>query len=1078
MKRMLINATQSEELRVALVDGQKLFDLDIESTAREQKKGNIYRARITRVEPSLEAAFVEFGSERQGFLPLKEISSEYYNKPVDQIQGRPRIEELVKEGTELLVQVEKEERGTKGAALTTYLSLAGRYMVLMPNNPRAGGISRRIEGEDRGQLKEALSALEIPKGMGVIIRTAGVGRTSEELQWDLDYLCQAFETIKQATLTKRAPCLIYQEGDIITRAIRDYLKADINEVLIDNPEVFTRAKDFVASVMPSFASKIRQYTDDIPLFNRYQIESQIESAFEREVKLPSGGSLVIDPTEALVSIDINSARATKGNDIEATALNTNLEAAEEIARQLRLRDMGGLVVIDFIDMSPAKNRRAVEERMRDSLRHDRARVQIGSISRFGLMEMSRQRLRPSLGETAGHVCPRCLGTGYIRDLRSLALALLRLIEEEGGKDKTGEVRAHVPVDIATFLLNEKRAQIRQIENRNRTRVVIVPNPNMQTPQFEVKRLRENEVDMEGFDYEADLPEIEAPSYEPVSKPAAREQAAITSLAPPPPPPPAAEPAAPRAERKTQQERRKNSQPKGPSKTTHAEVVASAPSRGLFSRFISGLTNLLADDEPKIEPVAAPAETEKSDSKKSRNKDEGQGQSRGSNRRRRGPRRDNEPKPQEIVEAGGAVDLNPAAPPSEDESDESQTRRRRRRRRRRSGETTADANAQISNESNANESADIVEDQAQGEAAAPVAAPKRSRTRPVAMSQDDLAPRASRQTHEQRKGDGTEPVVAEAPAVVDMAVETTVAETAVVETAVVETAVVETAVVETAVVETAVVETIVAEPAIAEVEPTVVADTAPVNAAPESEPAEVVADDTNAEDAQAAEKPKRRRRRRRTKAEMEAARAAEAEPVEVVEVPDAVEAAVVAEAPEVVEAAVVADAPEVVEAAVVADAPEVVEAAVVAESPEVVEAAVVADAPEVVEAAVVAESPEVVEAAVVAESPEVVEAAVVAESPEVVEAAVVADAPEVVEAAVVADAPEVVEAAVVAEAPEVVEAAVVADEPTRHTGRAANDPRERRRQRLAAKAAAESGNEADSRARTGDLFEQADGQTKA
>ena len=417
MKRMLINATQSEELRVALVDGQKLFDLDIENNAHEQKKGNIYRARITRVEPSLEAAFVEFGSERQGFLPLKEISSEYFTKSPEDIQGRPKIEELVKEGTELLVQVEKEERGTNGAALTTFLSLAGRYMVLMPNNPRAGGISRRIEGDDRGQLKEALSALNIPKGMGVIIRTAGVGRTSEELQWDLDYLCQAFESIKAATLTKRAPCLIYQEGDIITRAIRDYLKADISEVLIDDTNVHARAKEFVASVMPTFASKIKQYTDDIPLFNRYQIESQIESAFEREVKLPSGGSLVIDPTEALVSIDINSARATKGGDIETTALNTNLEAAEEIARQLRLRDMGGLVVIDFIDMSPAKNRRAVEERMRDSLKHDRARVQIGSISRFGLMEMSRQRLRPSLGETAGHVCPRCVGTGYIRDLR-------------------------------------------------------------------------------------------------------------------------------------------------------------------------------------------------------------------------------------------------------------------------------------------------------------------------------------------------------------------------------------------------------------------------------------------------------------------------------------------------------------------------------------------------------------------------------------------------------------------------------------------------------------------------------------
>lgn len=764
MKRMLINATQSEELRVALVDGQRLFDLDIENHSHEQKKGNIYRARVTRVEPSLEAAFVEFGSERQGFLPLKEISSEYFTKPVDQIQGRGKIEELVKEGTELLVQVEKEERGTKGAALTTFLSLAGRYMVLMPNNPRAGGISRRIEGEDRGQLKEALSALNIPKGMGVIIRTAGVGRTSEELQWDLDYLCQAFDSIKAATLTKRAPCLIYQEGDIITRAIRDYLKADISEMLIDNPDVFARAKEFVAAVMPSFANKVKQYTDDIPLFNRYQIESQIESAFEREVKLPSGGSLVIDPTEALVSIDINSARATKGNDIEATALNTNLEAAEEIARQLRLRDMGGLVVIDFIDMSPAKNRRAVEERMRDSLKHDRARVQIGSISRFGLMEMSRQRLRPSLGETAGHVCPRCIGTGYIRDLRSLALALLRLIEEEGSKDKTGEVRAQVPVDIATFLLNEKRVQIRSIENRNRIRVVIIPNPHMQTPHFEVKRLRENEVDLEHMDLEAEKPETAEVAYEPESKPAAKEQAAITSLAPPPPPPaPAAEPKAEQEKpaRKSHSQRRKDAAPKGPSKAA-PEPVAKP---GLISRLFSGLTNLLADD-----PVESTPEEKDKVSKDKGNDRQGERQSQGRRRRNRGSQRNETRRrskdDQEIMTIEPAADVNPMQ--AGEEEGENAPRRRRRRRRRRSPDSVEQQSTTTENNENSEQEAVATKVPGRGEN----------------MVQEGLAPRAERKTHAQRaaeQGDASEEQPKEAVQAVDV-IDSDVADAALTESA--------------------------------------------------------------------------------------------------------------------------------------------------------------------------------------------------------------------------------------------------------------------------------------------------------
>jgi ribonuclease E len=491
MKRMLINATQPEELRVALVDGQRLYDLDIESGAREQKKSNIYKGRITRIEPSLEAAFVDFGSDRHGFLPLKEISREYFKKAPE---GRVNIKEVLNEGQEVIVQVEKEERGNKGAALTTFISLAGRYLVLMPNNPRAGGISRRIEGEERNELREALNGLVAPSDMGLIVRTAGLGRSSEEMQWDLDYLLQLWGAIKEASLDRSAPFLIYQESNVIIRAIRDYLRQDIGEVLIDSVEAQEEALTFINQVMPQYASKIKLYEDSVPLFNRFQIESQIETAFQRVVELPSGGSIVIDPTEALVSIDINSARATKGSDIEDTALQTNLEAAEEIARQLRLRDIGGLIVIDFIDMTPAKNQRAVEEKVRESLEADRARVQVGRISRFGLLEMSRQRLRPSLGESSGIVCPRCNGQGIIRDVESLALSILRLIEEEALKDRTAEIRALVPVPVAAFLLNEKRNAITKIELLSRARIVILPSAHMETPHFEVQRLRDDSPD--------------------------------------------------------------------------------------------------------------------------------------------------------------------------------------------------------------------------------------------------------------------------------------------------------------------------------------------------------------------------------------------------------------------------------------------------------------------------------------------------------------------------------------------------------------------------------------------------------
>ncbi|AWA99969.1 ribonuclease E [Vibrio harveyi] len=491
MKRMLINATQKEELRVALVDGQRLFDLDIESPGHESKKANIYKGRITRIEPSLEAAFVDYGAERHGFLPLKEIAREYFPEGYT-YQGRPSIKEVLTEGQEVIVQVEKEERGSKGAALTTFISLAGSYLVLMPNNPRAGGISRRIEGDERTQLKAALSTLELPQGMGLIVRTAGVGKSAEELEWDLNVLLNHWGAIKGAADSNPAPFLIHQESNVIVRAIRDYLRRDIGEILIDSNTIYERAKEHIKLVRPDFISRVKKYEGEVPLFSHYQIESQIESAFQREVRLPSGGSIVIDPTEALTSIDINSARATKGGDIEETALNTNLEAADEIARQLRLRDLGGLVVIDFIDMTPVRHQREVENRLREAVRLDRARVQIGRISRFGLLEMSRQRLSPSLAEASHHICPRCSGTGVVRDNESLALSVLRLIEEEALKDNTAQVLAVVPVPIASYLLNEKRRSVNHIERIQEVKITVVPNSDMETPHFEVIRVREGE----------------------------------------------------------------------------------------------------------------------------------------------------------------------------------------------------------------------------------------------------------------------------------------------------------------------------------------------------------------------------------------------------------------------------------------------------------------------------------------------------------------------------------------------------------------------------------------------------------
>jgi len=539
MKRMLINATHPEELRVALVDGQKLYDIDIETPSREQKKSNIYKATITRIEPSLEAVFVNYGAERHGFLPFKEIARSYFKPEAVDDKGRPIVKEALSVGQELIVQIDKEERGQKGAALTTFISLAGRYLVLMPNNPRAGGVSRRIEGEERAELKEAMAALNVPDGMGMIIRTAGVGRSAEELQWDLDYLLNVWRAIEAAAAERSAPVLIYQESNLLIRALRDHLRDDIGEILIDHEPTFQQAIEFVQQVMPQNLRRLKLYQERVPLFTRFQIESQIESAYQRTVTLPSGGELVFDQCEALTAIDINSARATKGEDIEQTALNTNLEAAEEIARQVRLRDLGGLIVIDFIDMAPSKHQREVENRLREALKMDRARVQLGRISRFGLLEMSRQRLRPSLEESTQHVCPRCHGQGTIRSTESLALSILRLIQEEALKDNTGRIVAQLPVPVATYLLNEKRDVIGRLEQEYRLEITLIPNANLETPNYRLERIRRADMEAQSPRAHELVEARQEIAWEPPRVAAMREtpsQPAVRMVAPPAPAP--------------------------------------------------------------------------------------------------------------------------------------------------------------------------------------------------------------------------------------------------------------------------------------------------------------------------------------------------------------------------------------------------------------------------------------------------------------------------------------------------------------------------------------------------------------
>ncbi|MGW8393982.1 Rne/Rng family ribonuclease [Pseudoduganella sp. HUAS MS19] len=640
MKRMLFNATQQEELRVAIVDGQKLIDIDIETAGREQRKSNIYKGVITRIEPSLEACFVSYGEDRHGFLPFKEVARSYFREGVD--VRNASVKEALREGQEIMVQVEKEERGNKGAALTSFISLAGRYLVLMPNNPRGGGVSRRVEGEERQELRETMDKLDLPQGMSVIARTAGIGRTVEELQWDLNYLMQLWRAIEGASKAASGAFLIYQESSLVIRAIRDYFQPDIGEILIDTDEIYEQAHQFMSHVMPDMVHRVKRYSDDVPLFSRFQIEHQIETAYSRTVPLPSGGAIVIDHTEALVSIDVNSARATRGSDIETTAFHTNCEAADEVARQLRLRDLGGLIVIDFIDMEVSKNQREVEQRLKDALHHDRARVQMGKISRFGLMELSRQRLRPSLSEGSHVTCPRCSGTGHIRDTESSALQVLRIIQEEAMKENSAAIHVQVPVDVAAFLLNEKRGEVLKIETRHRITVILIPNKHLETPHYKLERIKHDDPRLE--DHAASYTMAEAAEtdmsfskrHKEEAKP--RQEAVVKTITPEQP--------APMVEHKPEAAKPVAAAPR---------TVAAAPAeKGFFAKLISFFTG--GDKEEPVQPKApvivtkAPASAERGD-----RKDRGQrGRNRGG-KGGRGEREDREPGARP-----GAEEAKPAA----------------------------------------------------------------------------------------------------------------------------------------------------------------------------------------------------------------------------------------------------------------------------------------------------------------------------------------------------------------------------------------------------------------------------------
>jgi len=868
MKRMLINATQSEELRVALVDGQQLYDLDIESPGHEQKKSNIYKAKITRIEPSLEAAFVDYGAERHGFLPMKEIAREYFPKGYT-FQGRPSIKDVLREGQEVIVQIDKEERGQKGAALTTFISLAGSYLVLMPNNPRAGGISRRIEGDERTDLKTSLNKLELPKGMGLIVRTAGVGKDYEELNWDLNVLLHHWKAISEAAETKPAPFLIHQETNVILRAIRDYLRRDIGEVLIDRPKTFESVKKHIEVVRPDFLNKIKLYTNDVPLFTHYQIETQIESAFQREVRLPSGGSIVIDPTEAMTSIDVNSARATKGSDIEETAFNTNLEAAEEVARQLRLRDLGGLVVIDFIDMTPVRHQREVENRMRDAVKQDRARIQLGRISRFGLLEMSRQRLRPSIGETSQGVCPRCNGTGHVRSVESLALSILRLMEEEAIKENTQHVQAQVPVPVATYLLNEKRRSVFHIEKHHNVNILIIPNPHMDTPQYEVLRVRTDE-------------SVEEASYEKTITEASVEEAVMPKYDK-------------QASRKDEPALQGMSSPTQAAPTTanepSAPVIIENKSAGLFDGLIKWAKTLFATEEvaPKVvEPVKKHVNNGERRPQRGR-----QGQRRNNRNDNRNTNRNdkrNEVKNEDRNDVKVNINDNqdnkqnkqPRKSPVERNTkpkEEKVTVRRQRRNNRKKVRIT-DENAPVVNNATLSKTSapksvkEVTVDEAVNLGAQNTPLDAKQSEQSENKANDEQRPRNRRsprhlRSNGQRRRPASDNTASELPAVApeteisEDPVESRYPETSVVETSVVETPVVEAPVVETPAVETPVVETPVVEAPVVEtpvVETPVVE--APVVETPVVEtpvvevPSTEVQPDLPFDEPQAAEKPKR------------------------------------------------------------------------------------------------------------------------------------------------------------------------------------------------------------------------------
>ncbi|MFU2508578.1 ribonuclease E [Pseudoalteromonas sp. ASV78] len=1007
MKRMLINATQQEEMRVALVDGQRLYDLDIESPGHEQKKANIYKGKITRIEPSLEAAFVDYGADRHGFLPLKEIARTYFPQGYT-FHGRPNIRDVIKEGQEVIVQVDKEERGQKGAALTTFISVAGSYLVLMPNNPRAGGISRRIEGDERTELKEALSRLELPKGMGLIVRTAGVGKSFEELNYDLKALLVHWDAIQQASDSGKAPFLIHQESNVIFRAIRDYLRRDIGEILIDKARVFEEAKAHIERFRPDFMSRVKLYQGEVPLFTHYQIESQIESAFQREVRLPSGGSIVIDPTEALTSIDINSSKATKGGDIEETALNTNLEAADEIARQLRLRDLGGLIVIDFIDMTPPRHQREVENRLKDAVRPDRARVQIGKISRFGLLEMSRQRLRPSLGEASQGPCPRCSGQGTIRSNESIALSILRLIEEEAIKDNTSQVNAQVPVAVASYLLNEQRRSVHRIEKRHNCDVVIIPNKHMDTPHYEVMRLRKDET-IEAASYEQiTVPEQEVFETSKTPTVAVREEPVLKGVVMPSTPAPQAQ-AVPAAA---------------------PQSVAAQPQVSLFTAIGNWFKALFATPAEQTESKEQQQQKSASESRNNQRRNNDGDTRRRNNQRRRNNNSRNKPqseRTERVAEETPAVE-NTQNNEQQERNDNRNKRRRNPNSRKRNdtrsddGKVVAEKTAAKADVKEAAPSQDVVVEAT--EQKPKVRRQRRNLRKKVRLQDKNAQPATTNNDAEQQA----------APVVDDKPAKPVVTQTEEVKTSVETTSVETTAV------------------------------AAPEQKAEQTAPNEQEAvTPTDEEQGQTRTRSRRSprhlraagQRRRRPEGE-EATSTQGTQPPAFIPVADQAAAEYEAElkakqdkqAAEVVEEKPVVEepTPEVVEQAPVVEepAPEVAEQAPVVEepTPEVAEQAPVVEepTPEVAEQAPVVEepTPEVAEQAPVVKepTPEVVEQAPVIEepAPEVVEEKPVVEepAPEAAEQAPVVEkpAPEVVEQAPVVEepAPEVVEQAPVVEEP--------------------------------------------------